>query len=144
MSDLAQLRIWDDPAICGALAWYLDVAENRRPAKFRIAATVAGEDFSIRHLVMPNHVECCTYPVLDWIADRVPAAPVSVMAQFHPDNFCDPTSAKYRGKYAEIARRPTQTELDHSWRRARELDLKFEAATFEHLNAFRITERHRQ
>ena len=41
MSDLARLRIWDDPAIRGALSWYLDVAENRRPAKFRIAATVA-------------------------------------------------------------------------------------------------------
>jgi len=41
MSDLARLRIWDDPAIGGALSWYLDVAENRRPAKFRIAATVA-------------------------------------------------------------------------------------------------------
>ena len=41
MSDLDRLRIWDDPAIRGALAWYLDVAENRRPAKFRIAATVA-------------------------------------------------------------------------------------------------------
>jgi putative pyruvate formate lyase activating enzyme len=41
MSDLARLRIGDDPAIRGALAWYLDVAENRRPAKFRIAATVA-------------------------------------------------------------------------------------------------------
>jgi putative pyruvate formate lyase activating enzyme len=41
MSDLAHLRIWDDPAIRGALSWYLDVAENRRPAKFRIAATVA-------------------------------------------------------------------------------------------------------
>jgi putative pyruvate formate lyase activating enzyme len=40
MSDLAKLRIWDDPAIRGALSWYLDVAENRRPAKFRIAATV--------------------------------------------------------------------------------------------------------
>jgi len=93
-----------------------------------------GEDFSIRHLVMPNHVECCTYPVLEWIAECVPAAPVSVMAQFRPDNFCDPASAKYRDKYAEIARRPTQTELDHSWRRARELDLKFETATFEHLN----------
>ena len=38
MSDLADLRIWEDPAICGALSWYLDVAENRRPAKFRIAA----------------------------------------------------------------------------------------------------------
>ena len=41
MSDFARLRIWDDPAIRGALSWYLDVAENRRPAKFRIAATVA-------------------------------------------------------------------------------------------------------
>ena len=41
MSDLARMRIWDDPAIHNALSWYLDVAENRRPAKFRIAATVA-------------------------------------------------------------------------------------------------------
>ena len=41
MSDLGRLRIWDDPAIRGSLAWYLAVAENRRPAKFRIAATVA-------------------------------------------------------------------------------------------------------
>ena len=41
MGDLAKLKIWDDPAIAGALSWYLDVAENRRPAKFRIAATVA-------------------------------------------------------------------------------------------------------
>jgi putative pyruvate formate lyase activating enzyme len=55
-----------------------------------------GEDFSIRHLVMPSHVGRCTYPVLEWIADRMPAAPVNVMAQFHPDNFCDPASAKYR------------------------------------------------
>src|SRR6516162_6315067 len=40
MRDLAKLRVWNDPAIRGALSWYLDVAENRRPAKFRIAATV--------------------------------------------------------------------------------------------------------
>src|SRR2546428_3871419 len=98
-----------------------------------------GEDFSIRHLVMPNHVECCTYPVLGWIAERVPAAPVSVMAQFHPDNFCDPASAKYRDKYAEIARPPTRRELDDSWHRARELDLKFETATFERRHTFRLT-----
>ncbi|QRM36120.1 radical SAM protein [Microvirga sp. VF16] len=43
MSDLTKLTIWDDPAIRSALSWYLDVAENRRPAKFRIAATVATE-----------------------------------------------------------------------------------------------------
>src|SRR6266571_1766883 len=77
-----------------------------------------GEDFTIRHLVMPNHVECCTYPVLDWIAEHVPAAPVNIMAQFHPDNFCDPGSGKYRDKYAEIARRTTPLELNASWSRA--------------------------
>jgi hypothetical protein len=41
MSDLAHLKIWDNPAIRDSLSWYLDVAENRRPAKFRIAATLA-------------------------------------------------------------------------------------------------------
>jgi hypothetical protein len=40
VGDLANLTIWDDPAIRDALSWYLEVAENRRPAKFRIAATV--------------------------------------------------------------------------------------------------------
>ncbi len=95
-----------------------------------------GEDFTIRHLVMPNHVECCTHPVLEWIAEHVPAAPVNVMAQFHPDNFCDPASAKYRDKYAEIARRPTRPELEDSWRRARELGLNFETASFDRRSAF--------
>jgi len=90
-----------------------------------------GEDFTIRHLVMPNHVECCTYPVLDWIAEHAPAAPVNVMAQFHPENFCDPASSQYQDKYVEIARRPTGPELDTSWHRARTLGLKFEAASFD-------------
>src|SRR5262249_21901887 len=31
MSDLAQLRIWDDPAIRGPLSWYLDVAPGQIP-----------------------------------------------------------------------------------------------------------------
>ena len=98
-----------------------------------------GEDFTIRHLVMPNHVECCTYPVLEWIAERVPAAPVNIMAQFHPDNFCDPGSDKYRDKYADIARRPTPAELSDSWYRARQLDLKFETTTFERRSADDMT-----
>jgi putative pyruvate formate lyase activating enzyme len=54
--------------------------------------------------------------------------------QFHPDNFCDLASAKYRDKYAEIARRLSRTELNNSWRRARELGLKFETTTFERPN----------
>ena len=33
---------------------------------------------------------------------------------------------------AVIARRPSRAELNNSWRRARELGLKFETSTFEH------------
>ena len=114
--------------------WYWDTVT-------RNIALIAqwGEDFSIRHLVMPNHVQCCTYPVLEWIGEHVPSALVNVMAQFRPDNFCDPASAKYRDKYAEIARHPTRTELSDSWQRARELGLNFEATTFERRHLFGMT-----
>jgi hypothetical protein len=56
-------------------------------------STSGREDFSIRHLVMPNHVGCCVSRIRCWNV-RVPAAPVNVMEQFHPDSFCDPASAK--------------------------------------------------
>ncbi len=90
-----------------------------------------GEDFTIRHLVMPNHVECCTYPVLDWIAEAMPDAPVNIMDQYHPDNFCDSRSPKYRPQYADIARPPTRGELRDACRYAGALGLKFETITYE-------------
>jgi putative pyruvate formate lyase activating enzyme len=34
---------------------------------------------------MPNHVECCTKPVLRWIAENMPDVPVNVMDQYHPE-----------------------------------------------------------
>ena len=38
---LDRLRIWQNPATAKRLSWYLAVADNRKPAKFRIARTVA-------------------------------------------------------------------------------------------------------
>jgi putative pyruvate formate lyase activating enzyme len=90
-----------------------------------------GEDFTIRHLVMPNHVECCTYPILDWIAANMPEAPVNIMDQYHPDNFCDPCGAKYDARHADIARPPTREELRSSFAYARRLGLKFETISYE-------------
>lgn len=40
MQDFDRLRIWDQPRIARALAWYREVATDRMPAKFRIAATI--------------------------------------------------------------------------------------------------------
>jgi putative pyruvate formate lyase activating enzyme len=54
-----------------------------------------GEDLTIRHLVMPDHVECCSKGVLDWIATHMPEVPVNLMDQYHPDTFCDPQGAKF-------------------------------------------------
>ena len=39
----------------------------------------------IRHLVMPNHVECCTKPVLEWISENTPNCLVNIMSQYRPE-----------------------------------------------------------
>ncbi|MEW5759494.1 MAG: radical SAM protein [Candidatus Thermoplasmatota archaeon] len=41
----------------------------------------------IRHLVLPGHINCCTIPILDWIAKELDNSKVrvNVMDQYHPD-----------------------------------------------------------
>ena len=43
MRGFDQLEVWHDEASRQGLAWYREVAANRRPAKFRIAATIPAE-----------------------------------------------------------------------------------------------------
>ncbi|GBC71285.1 hypothetical protein HRbin02_01065 [Candidatus Calditenuaceae archaeon HR02] len=90
-----------------------------------------GEDIVIRHLVMPNHVECCTKRVLSWIAENMPGTPVNVMDQYHPDCFADPLSPEFDPRYSEIARRPTKEEILEAYRYARDLGLPFESISLE-------------
>lgn len=40
----------------------------------------------IRHLVLPNHFECCTEPVLRWISENLSDVKVNVMAQYRPEH----------------------------------------------------------
>jgi len=90
-----------------------------------------GESMAIRHLVMPGHVECCTFPVLEWIAEHMPDVPVNVMDQYHPDNQCDPRNPAFQEKYRELSRGCTSEEILAAYRRAAELKLEFGAITFE-------------
>jgi putative pyruvate formate lyase activating enzyme len=57
----------------------------------------------IRHLVMPEHIECCSKPILDYIVKELPKAVVNLMAQYRPQwkSF----------EYPEINRRPTSREM---------------------------------
>lgn len=77
-----------------------------------------GEDVIIRHLVLPGHVECCTKPVLRWIAENCPRALVNIMDQYHPDYLVPKLS-----KYAEINRPAAEEEMKEAYRYADELGL---------------------
>lgn len=106
--------------------WYWDTVTNN----LRLIHEW-GEDFAIRHLIMPNHVECCTKPVLDWIARNMPEVPINIMDQYYPDNLCDSSSSKFRERYSEISRPPTEEEIIRSYQYAKDLGLNFETLSFE-------------
>lgn len=69
----------------------------------------------IRHLILPNHVECCSKPILKWIADNIPNATVNIMDQYYP------TYKAY--EYDEINRRITTQEYEDVIKYAKELGI---------------------
>ncbi|HBP19904.1 MAG TPA: hypothetical protein DEA08_19200 [Planctomycetes bacterium] len=36
----------------------------------------------MRPLLLPGHLECCTLPALDWLAERLPGARLNLMGQY--------------------------------------------------------------
>ncbi|KYK29124.1 MAG: radical SAM protein [Theionarchaea archaeon DG-70-1] len=42
-------------------------------------------DVIIRHLVLPSHLECCTYPILKWISENLKKSVVNIMFQYRPE-----------------------------------------------------------
>jgi len=71
----------------------------------------------IRHLVLPNHVECCTRPVLEWIVENLgPMVRVNVMDQYRVCYNAD--------KYEEINRRITDEEYKRALEIARDVGLQ--------------------
>jgi putative pyruvate formate lyase activating enzyme len=90
-----------------------------------------GENYVIRHLVMPNHLECCTKPVLEWIAENLPGALVNIMAQYHPDAFANPASPDFNPRYSDISRYPHREEILEAYTHAQNLGINFEEITFE-------------
>lgn len=74
-------------------------------------------DLIIRHLVLPNHIECCTKPILSWIKEYLGEdTVVNIMGQYHPS---------YKAyEYPEISRFPYQTEMEEAFKWAKQLGLK--------------------
>ena len=78
-------------------------------------------DMIIRHLVMPNHFECCTRTVLRWVSEHCPRALVNIMGQYHPDYRVHAE----RSAYSYIARRPTAEEMRAAYDYADSLGLVY-------------------
>ena len=64
-------------------------------------------------------VDCCTKPILEWIAESCPRAIVNVMGQYRPEYLV----AKNPTDYSKIASCPTSKELEEAQDHANELDL---------------------
>jgi putative pyruvate formate lyase activating enzyme len=77
----------------------------------------ADSELIIRHLVLPNHLECCTKPVLRWIAENLgKMVRVNLMDQYRP---C------YQAlEYEEINRRLREEEFQRAVEIANEVGLQ--------------------
>jgi putative pyruvate formate lyase activating enzyme len=85
----------------------------------RIAASQC--EILLRHLVLPGHLECCTKPVLDWVASNIPKdiLRVNVMDQYHPDHLV----LRDKDKYKQLVRRLPPKEFLEAFEYARDLGL---------------------
>jgi len=75
----------------------------------------------VRHLVLPNHVDCCTKPILEWVSKNTPNALVNIMEQYHPDYLVE----RYPEKYKSIARRVTHDEMHEAYSYAEKLGVAY-------------------
>jgi len=65
----------------------------------------------LRHLVLPGHLECCTRPIMEWVAAELPGVYFNLMFQYRPE---------YRaGMFESIDRRLTADERREALEMAR-------------------------
>jgi putative pyruvate formate lyase activating enzyme len=61
----------------------------------------------VRHVLMPDHVECCWAPVAEWLADALPGGKVNLRAGFWP--------GFHAGRHPELRRTPRLDEIRRAW-----------------------------
>jgi putative pyruvate formate lyase activating enzyme len=82
-------------------------------------------DMIVRHLVLPNHMECCTKPVLKWLNENCPRALVNVMGQYRIEHLV----ARSPEQYTDISRIPSAKEMSEAFEYAKALGIEFESVS---------------
>ncbi len=57
---------------------YLEIVQPNFEFAYRTA------EILLRHLVLPNHLKCCTKPVAEWVAKNIPQIRFNLMFQYMP------------------------------------------------------------
>jgi putative pyruvate formate lyase activating enzyme len=57
----------------------------------------------IRHLVMPNHIECCSKPAIDFLSKNLSNALINIMGQYRPEH--------HALEFKDISRRVSTDEI---------------------------------
>lgn len=75
----------------------------------------------VRHLVLPKHFECCTKPILDWLAKELDnrKVRVNIMDQYRPDFLV----AREPKRFPELVQRLSNNEWLRAYHYGRELGL---------------------
>ncbi|MHA1340446.1 MAG: radical SAM protein [Promethearchaeota archaeon] len=80
---------------------------------------IRNRDIIIRHLVMPNHFECCTKPILEWISKEIPNVMVNIMGQYRPEYLVR------KNYFPEINRRVSINEMAKAFALAEGLGINY-------------------
>ena len=80
---------------------YFDVVSRNHLMAYKSGEVI------IRHLVLPNHLECCTIPILEWVAKNMPNCMVNIMAQYRPEH----RVRRNPDDFTDISRRVSNMEM---------------------------------
>lgn len=83
------------------------------------------KEMIIRVLVLPNHLDCCVKPILEWIARNTPEALVNVMSQYRPQW----RVLRNPEEFSDITRRVTSEEMRQAYAIAEDLGLEFRSVS---------------
>jgi len=76
---------------------YLEIVKRNHEISYQNGEVI------VRHLVMPNHIECCSKPIIKWISKNLANVCVNIMAQYRPEY--------YARDYDDISRHVSMDEF---------------------------------
>lgn len=111
---LSDWKYWDNKCAerLSKVKNYLEIVKRNHDLAFKDSEMI------IRHLVLPNHFDCCTKPILNYVAENYgKGVIVNIMGQYHPE---------YKAhRYSDVTNYPKQEELGKTWKLAENLGLNW-------------------